>query len=171
MEGELPDLPAGTQVFIDSNIFVYHFTGVSSQCTQFLQRCEQGELVGITGVNVLLEVSHRLMMIEAVVKKLIMPGNVAKKLKARPDVVKQLKDYQDQLRAILEMGLDILSLSAEGLTANVRYRQDHGLLVNDSVTAALALGAGVRSLASADQDFERVEEVVLYRPTDIVSEM
>jgi len=35
------------------------------------------------------------------------------------------------------------------------------------VTVALALNQGITALASADRDFERVEELVVYSPTDI----
>lgn len=167
MRGRLADLPAGERVFIDANIFIYHFTGVSPQCTELLKRCEQRELLGVTGVNILLEVLHRLMMIEAVTKNLITPGNVAKKLREKPQVVKQLRDYQKQTEAILEMGLKILPLSAESVTASVRYRQDYGLLINDSMTASLALTEGIKTVASSDRDFKRVKGLAVYSPTDI----
>ena len=167
MGSKLADLPASERVFIDANIFIYHFTGVSLACTQFLHRCEQGELSGVTSVNILLEVLHRLMMIEAAVKKLVTPGDVAKKLRAKPQVVKQLKDYQKQAQAVLEMGLEIFPLSAETVMASLRFRQEYGLMVNDSLTAALALAEGITALASSDRDFERVKELKVYSPTDM----
>jgi predicted nucleic acid-binding protein len=55
----LDDLPRATSIFIDANIFIYHFTGASGECTRFLARCEAGELAGVTSVSVLLEVLHR----------------------------------------------------------------------------------------------------------------
>ena len=67
----LESIPSGTRVFIDANIFIYHFTGVSTECSDFLNRCERRDLEGITSANVLLEVLHRLMMVEAVIKKMI----------------------------------------------------------------------------------------------------
>jgi len=65
----LLELPAGQTVFIDANIFIYHFTGLSQECSSFLERCERGELWGVTAVHIILEVLHRLMMIEAVTKE------------------------------------------------------------------------------------------------------
>lgn len=56
---KLAEIKAGSEVFVDSNIFIYHFTGVSDECTDFLSRCEQGELIAMTSVNVILEVLHR----------------------------------------------------------------------------------------------------------------
>jgi len=82
-------IEAGSEAFIDANIFIYHFTGVSDESS----RCEEGELTGVTSVNVLLEVLHCLMMIEAVNKKLVSPPNILKKLKKSPGKIKQLLDY------------------------------------------------------------------------------
>ena len=76
----LDKIASGENVFIDSNIFIYHFTGVSDRCSDFLNRCEQKDLIAITSTNLLLEVLHRLMMIEVVNKKLITPPNIVKKL-------------------------------------------------------------------------------------------
>ncbi len=166
----LSELPAGARAFIDANIFIYHFIGASQQCKEFLDRCERGEVFGTTGVFILLEVLHRLMMIEARVKKRVTSGNVAKKLREKPHIVKQLSDYYEQAQSILEMDLEILPLSVEIIVASERYRREYGLLVNDSVTVALALNQGITALASADRDFERVEELVVYRPTDIAGE-
>lgn len=163
----LSKLSTGTRVFIDANIFIYHFTGASQECREFLARCEHGEVFGATGVFILLEVLHRLMMIEAQAKKLVTPGSVAKKLKEKPEIVKHLKDYQAHADAILEMGLEVLPLDMESIVMSEHYRQKHGLLVNDSVTVALTLSQGISALASADRDFERVKELTIYKPMDV----
>jgi len=39
--------------------------------------------------------------------------------------------------------------------------------VNDSLVVAAAQAAGVKHLASADADFDRVKELTLYRPSDL----
>jgi predicted nucleic acid-binding protein len=162
-------LPSSERIFIDANIFIYHFTGVSPQCSQLLERCEQQDLLGVTSVNILLEVLHRLMMIEAVVKELITPGNAIRKLKERPQLVKPLRSYQEQTEAVLEMGIKILAVGTESVKASGHYRQAYGLMVNDSVTASLAVAEGIKALASADRDLERVKELTVYSPTDIAN--
>jgi hypothetical protein len=58
----LDDLMAGDAVFLDANVFTYHFQphpawGVS--CTRFLHRIENQEIVGFTTIPVLGEVCHR----------------------------------------------------------------------------------------------------------------
>jgi len=65
---DLALLPSGTRIFIDANIFIYHFTQVplTAACTAFLQRVEAGDLHGITSLVVLAEVAHRRMILEAI---------------------------------------------------------------------------------------------------------
>ena len=62
------DLLAGDAVFVDANIFTYHFQPHptwGASCTRLLQRIENQELNGFTSIAVLGEVAHRLMTIEA----------------------------------------------------------------------------------------------------------
>ena len=163
----LQELPAGQTVFIDANIFLYHFTGISQECSSFLERCERGELWGLTAVHILLEVLHRLMMIEAVTKGLVTSGNVAKKFRKKPNVVKQLADYQTQTEDILEMGIEVVGLTSDALKISHPYRRRDGLLVNDSLTAAVMEEEGILYIATADPDFTRVEELRVYSPIDL----
>lgn len=61
----LEEIPAGARIFIDSTIFIYHFTAASPACRTLLERCEAGDVRGLTSTAVLAEVAHRLMMSEA----------------------------------------------------------------------------------------------------------
>ena len=52
------NIPTGEIVFIDANIFYYHFVslpGLSIACKHFLHRIEQGEITGVTATVVLAE--------------------------------------------------------------------------------------------------------------------
>lgn len=45
------EIPSATEVFVDANIFVYHFSGPSeltSACSAFLRRIENHDLEGFT---------------------------------------------------------------------------------------------------------------------------
>jgi hypothetical protein len=44
-------VPAGHRVFVDSTIFIYHFTGASLACRVFLERCEREEVNAFTSVR------------------------------------------------------------------------------------------------------------------------
>ena len=152
----LDRLQAGTPIFLDANIFIYHFTGVSPQCTALLTRCEGGQVHGITGVHILAEVAHRLMAIEAVRKGLVAPGNIAAKLRAHPEVVRGLTDYQANLDTLLAIGIQVLSLGPDDLVASAAIRRATGLLTNDSFSVAMVQRERIRALATGDPDFQRV---------------
>lgn len=59
----LSEIPAGTSVFLDATIFIYHFTGASPSCRSLLARCEAGRLNALTSTLAVAEVTHRLMTI------------------------------------------------------------------------------------------------------------
>ena len=165
---KLSEIKAGEIVFIDANIFIYHFTGVSEESTLFLKRCEGGELTGVTGINILIEVLHRLMMIEAVTKGFVKPGNVLKKLKKKPDIVKKLADYQTNTLSIMDVGIELIPLSEDTIMSSWQFRKKCGLLVNDSLTTSMMDLEGIINLATMDKDFERVEGVRVYSPQDVI---
>jgi len=95
----LADVAHGTRVFIDANIFVYHFSAdsrLNSACTSFLASVEQGRLVGITSAAVVQETSHRIMMAEALLACPHVKGkDLVRHLKTHPDIVKTLRLNQD----------------------------------------------------------------------------
>ena len=161
------DISPSTHIYIDANIFVYHFTSESDECGALLERCERREIEAYTGAHILLEVAHRLMMIEAVNKGLVTPGNVPRKLRLRPELASQLNDHSNAVRYILDMGIAMLQVDAEilGLSANLRAQT--GFLVNDSVSLAMMQGQGIRDIATNDRDFQRVEGLEVHLPRDL----
>ncbi len=161
----LDRVPAASRIFLDSSIFIYHATGASLQCRTLLERCETGDVKGLTSVVVLAEVAHRLMMIEAVAAGLVPAGNVAKKLRAHPDIVRRLHIYQEQVERVPLMGVDVAPVGLGVLVRSAELRRRHGLLVNDSLVVAAAREAGVNKLASSDGDFRRVKDLELFAPS------
>ncbi|HPD60966.1 MAG TPA: PIN domain-containing protein [Thermodesulfobacteriota bacterium] len=165
---KLDNLKAGLEVFIDANIFIYHFTGVSEECSRFLSRCEQEELKGVSSANVILEVLHRLMMVEAVNKNLVRPPNIVKKLKRSSKKVTALKDYFANIQNIIEMGIEIKSFSLETILKSQRIREKFGFLVNDSLIVASMEEDGIYDLATNDEEFTKIRGINVYRPTDVM---
>lgn len=163
----LDRVPPASRVFLDSTIFIYHATGASLQCRALLERCEAGDVAGVTSAVVLAEVAHRLMIIEAAAAGLVSGRDVVKKLRARPALVRRLHVYQEQVERIPLMGVDVAPLEAGTLLRSADIRREYGLLMNDSLVVAAAREAGVGHLASADADFRRVKELKLYRPGDL----
>lgn len=163
----LSNIKRGSKVFIDANIFIYHFTGASKECSEFLKRCEQGELSGITSVSAILEVLHRLMMVEAVGKKLVEPPNIVKKFQRHPEKVKLLKDYYINTRKIADMGITIRPVTFETTEKSNTFRTEYGLMVNDSIIAAGMVEEGIDSLATNDEGFRNIWNIKVYRPGDV----
>ena len=72
----IENLPAGTRLFLDANIFVYAFLGHSNQCRELLGRCATERILGITTLDVFNEVTHRMMLAEALGKGVIKRDSV-----------------------------------------------------------------------------------------------
>jgi len=61
-------IPSQASVFVDANIFVYHFSldpVLAVPCTQLLDRIARQEIRGSTAADVLNDVAHRVMVLEA----------------------------------------------------------------------------------------------------------
>jgi len=76
----LVDLQSGDSVFIDANIFIYHFGGQSLECRVLLARCARRNLFGHTSTPVLAEVLHRRMVAEAIARGLVTAKTAVRKL-------------------------------------------------------------------------------------------
>jgi predicted nucleic acid-binding protein len=163
----LAGIPEGSTVFIDANVFVYHFVGASAQCTALLARCETSEVRGSTSALVLAEVAHRLMVIEAVKRRVVSSGNVARKLAGRPELVRQFTIYEASIQAISSMGVEIMALTEVTIQLGLRHQRRYGLLTNDSLIVATMLQQGVRILATADRRLAIVDELEIAAPTDL----
>lgn len=163
----LEQLEPGVRVFVDSSILLYHSFRKSDQCRRFLGRCERHDCFAITSVVVLLEVTHRLMAAEAVAAGLVPRRQAVRCLRDRPDVVRQLRVYGVQASEIATFGIEILSADLGVCLRAGDYRERFGLLTNDSIIVATMRDAGVTAIATADRDFERVEGIEVYRPTDL----
>jgi predicted nucleic acid-binding protein len=163
----LDKIATGSRIFLDSTIFIYHFTGSSEDCRHLLQRCERGEITGLSSVVVLAEIAHRLMLIEAVTRKFLKGKNLVQKLRDHPEVIKKLDLYQEQVERILLMGIEILPLDLKTMLVSSELRTQYGLLMNDSLIAASALEAKCEGIASADPDFARVKSLRHFAPPDL----
>jgi predicted nucleic acid-binding protein len=164
---KLEDLPEGTRIFVDANILIYHFSGVSLECQAFLQRCESGQLEAFTGVHIVLEVAHRLMMLEALQKGLITRGQPARKLREQPEIVKVLQAYNQSIRQIPRLKIRVQAITSEVVRASEAVRIQDGLMTNDSVSVALMHQLNLSAIATADADFTTVSGFHVYQPGDI----
>ncbi|HXG93076.1 MAG TPA: type II toxin-antitoxin system VapC family toxin [Blastocatellia bacterium] len=164
---DLNDLPDGASVFIDANIFIYHFTGLSTDCRDLLERSEQGEIISATGAHIILEILHRLMAIEAVSKGLITPGQPASKLKRNPQIVRALNDYNRCVEEIKRLWVQVHPVTSRQIRSSEMIRVAYGLMTNDSVSAAMMLNYEIVNIATLDSDLASVPGLNIYKPTDV----
>ena len=162
----LEEIPNGSDVFIDANILIYGLSGRSSQCRQFLDRCYREELLGVTLLETVNEVTHRIMVAEAYAKRLI-PSRTAKALRGQHTVIPALRDYWHDTERLLALNLLFLTASEAILRAAQQVRESAALLTNDSMIVACMAEYGVSFLASSDRDFERVAGITVFRPDDL----
>jgi len=167
MRKRLEEIPRGEVVFIDSNILIYHFCGLSRECCRFLRRCASGELCGVTSTVILLEICHRLMCMEAS-QRVGARGDMVRFLRRNPQVVKGLEVYRGNIRrAISDMGLEVVGVWEGDVLRALEVQERYGLLTNDSLNVALMEREGIRSIATGDPDFEVVEGIKVWMPGDI----
>ena len=160
-------LPADTVVFVDANIFAYHFARFSPMaevCTAFLQRSIRGELQLITSSIVVSEVLHRSIVYEAATTLSVPRQGLVTYLKNHPDVIKELKQHQGIASSLAKMKVDIKPVDHIDSHGSKRFRRDYGLMTNDSLVLAVMKRHKVTDLATNDRDFGRVSEIKVWTP-------
>ncbi len=161
------DIPDHSEVFVDANIFVYHFSGpteYTNPCAQFLQRIENAQLFGFTSVLVLAETLHRLMIIEATSKLQIEPKAAIHHLRNHPSNVKKLTEHVVVPEKIQSLGIKILSVDLADILKSSELKKKYGLLTNDAIAIAVMKRHHIKNIASNDPDFERVIDLKVWKP-------
>ena len=153
-------------MLIDANVFIYALTRRSDQCRSLLARCERDEIVGITTAEIVSEVCHRLMLIEAAEMGVIVRHSAAD-LRRRRAELQSLTRYWTLTSQIWNLSISILPLNESRHRAAQRVRTEYGLLTNDSLIVAAAEEYDVKALASRDDDFDQVRGLTVYKPTDL----
>lgn len=164
----LHEIKSGQKVFIDANIFVYHFSQNSSfnkSCTDFLVRVENSELHGITSAAIMQEATHRLMMVETSAAVNVEVKNLPKYLKQNSDIVKQLTHHLVVPSKIINLNIEIVPLTPKLIVESQVFKIEYGILSNDSLTIKIMKELGISNLASNDLDFKRVDWLNLYLPS------
>ena len=125
-------------------------------------------MAGVTTLEVVGEVCHRLMLKEASDSGLISRANAAS-LKRKPNAVRGLHKYWELTARIFSLNLALLP-SNEGRHHDAqRIRSKYGLLTNDSLIVAACLEYGIRLIATRDSDFDRVAKLIVHSPADTKS--
>ncbi|MFH1147020.1 MAG: type II toxin-antitoxin system VapC family toxin [Pseudomonadota bacterium] len=162
-------MPDQSEVFVDANIFVYHFSGpteYTESCTRFLQRIEEGKLTGITSTLVIAETLHRLMIIEATSKLQIEPKAAVHYLKHHPLDVKKLTEHIKVPEQIFLLSVRIHPVEIEDILKCNEIKSEYGLLTNDALTLAVVRRYHFTNIATNDPDFERIPDLTVWKPSE-----
>ena len=163
----LSEIVDNSNVFIDSNIFIYHLTKFekfADSCLELFQRVETGKLSGYTSTLVLAELLHRLMFIEASNKLKLLPKEILKFLKANPEKITLLTDHLESYNLIERMGITILPVNDKDIEQSNSLKKKYRLFTNDAINLSIMKNNGIIFLCSNDSDFERVDFITLYKP-------
>lgn len=162
-----PPIPSGSTVFIDANIFIYHFSGptpLTPSCTAFLERVASGEVSGVTSATVVLETLHRLMLLEAIAKFQLTPKTALRFLKANPEQARTLNQCHRAVETIAQTGIQIVGVTQEDIAQGQQFHRQYGVLTNDALILAIMSRQQITALVSNDPDFQKVPHLRLHRP-------
>jgi predicted nucleic acid-binding protein len=163
----LSNIPDGAEVFLDANIFVYHFCSepqYGPDSRNLLDRVSRNRLQGFTASDVLNDVAHRVMTVEAANKYGWPMTGIAYKLQKHPDELKSLTWYRQAIDEVIQIGIQVLSVDAAHVVAAASLSQQFGLLSGDALIAAVMQANGLTNIASNDADFDRVPWITHFAP-------
>ncbi len=161
----LESIASGMDVLVDANVLIYALLETSSQCRHLLARCSNEDLCGVTTVEIVNEVCHRLMLAEALRSGLI-SSSQAKLLRASRAAIPTLVQYWAKTEQIFHLGLLVIGLDEGRIRRAQEMRTRYALLTNDSLIVAAADEYGIRNVASNDSDFNDIPWMMIYKPTD-----
>ena len=163
------DFPDQSEIFVDANIFIYHFSGpteYTNACTHLLQRIEEAKIFGFTSTLVLAETLHRLMIIEATSKLQVKPQAAIHHLKTHPLDVKKLTKHIMVPEKIHTLGIKILPIDIDDIFKSNEIKKELGLLTNDAITLAVMRRHRLSKIATNDPDFDRITDLSVWKPTE-----
>jgi predicted nucleic acid-binding protein len=162
----LDDITAGAAVFIDANCLIYAFDASAHQvaCRKLLDRIANGDVQGFASAQVLAEVSHRLMTIEAATLFSRLLSGMANWLRRHPTQLQRLSRHRQAIDELTLLPLTILSVTGPQVSRAADISIQHGLLTNDALIVVAMVEYGLTLLASNDADFDRVPGITRFAP-------
>jgi len=174
---DLTTLPGGTSVFVDTNIFHFHYQGKSISCSNFINRVAQGEVEAYVNTQVLSDLLHHLMCTEVAGKLGINRTNynqVKNFLRGQQGQKYPLKDYEAQFEAIIAIGLHVLPINENLLVDTKVERQQYYLMTGDSLHLGTMNRRKIKrrkvplqDIVTSDADFELIPGLTVWKPNDI----
>ena len=112
------------------------------------------------------EATHVFMLAEAVSKTIILRHSAAELRKKHSDIP-MLIDYWRETERVLALNMLLFSTDEHIVRSAQPERKSAGVLTNDSMILSWMREYGIRSIATADGDFERASGIAVFGPNDI----
>jgi predicted nucleic acid-binding protein len=161
------DIPAGSAVFLDANVFVYYFAPEPTfglVCRELMERVSRGEIAGFTSSHVLGDVAHRLMTYEAADMYGWPMTGIAYRLQRHPAELGSLTRFRQAVEEVPNFGVQVLPVGLSHVISAAALSQQYGLLSGDALATAIMQANGLTNLASNDSDFDRVPWITRFGP-------
>ncbi len=160
-------VPAGSAVFLDANALVYHFTNdpkYGAASTRLVHLIEQGAVYGFTSTDVLADVAHRVMTLEAIAVNGWPYAGIAARLRKQHHVIPSLTISRQAIASLPQLNIQVIPITQTLLEAATRASQRFELLTGDALIVAVMQAQNLTHLASNDADFDRVTWLTRYEP-------
>jgi predicted nucleic acid-binding protein len=160
-------LPHGARVFADANVLNYTFSTVEplhSLTASLIERSARQEIQVFTSASQAANVIHRAMIIEARSVLQVPSSKILAYLKDHPDAVRRLTRYRQIPGEFSRARVRILDVTYREIHASKQYRDDYGLLTDDSIMLAVMERHDLVDLAANDEDFKRIPGLRLWMP-------
>ncbi len=167
MKNSLNNLPDGTVVYVDSNIFIYDATNhpkYAASCSVLLDRIESGEISGVTSVLSINETVHKLSIIELSTKLNKKPVSIIPLIKKKPSLLDGLVTPFLAAENMMNMNLEIVNLLVPMYVVVLESMKRYRLMSNDAIHVATMKQRGISDIATNDPDFERVGWIKVWKP-------
>ena len=161
-------IPANVPVMLDANIVVYALfpqVRLHEACKELLERGARGEVQLHLGTNTAADIIHRAMVLELLAQdSFVKSADAVTYLKRNPRAVQELTRYKTILGDLRQARINILPITYRDLHESRQFRNENGLMTNDSIIVAVMKRYKIQHLATNDADFERVPGIAVRRP-------
>ena len=82
-------------------------------------------------------------------------------------MITKLTKYIEDVEKILEMGIAVIDLTKDIVLESKKIRLEKGLMTNDSLIYTAMIQNKIYNLATFDNDFNYLDTITVYKPTDI----
>jgi len=146
----------GRKILVDSNAFIYFFTGQSLIVKEIFRASLEGNHKLLITVRILDEVLFKMCLLLAK-SRYRFTKDTLKKLKRKPHLIMELaEDCQKIIKMCEDFKFSILDFTFKDLQKLPKIMHDYGLIGNDALIVGLMQKMNLKYLLSADKDFDAV---------------